>query len=114
MNARSFLRYILLTAAILGAVSAGAFPAETYTKSSRLAEGRWIKVRVDQTGMHFIPASTLRSWGFSTPSDVRVYGYGGARISDLLSASTYADDIPPAPAVYTDAGIYFYAVGPVT
>lgn len=49
MNARSFLRYILLTAAILGAVSAGAFPAETYAKTSRLAEGRWIKVRVDQT-----------------------------------------------------------------
>lgn len=114
MNARSFLRYIFLTVALLGAVCAGAFPAETYAKSSRLAEGRWIKVRVDKTGMHFIPASTLRSWGFTSPADVRVYGYGGARLSDLLSASTYADDVPPAPAVYTDAGIYFYAVGTVT
>lgn len=90
-----------------------ALPPDAYAAHSVLAEGSWSKISVETSGMHFIPASTLRSWGFSDPSRVRIHGYGGARITDLLSTETYTDDLPEVPALRTPQGIYFYATGPV-
>lgn len=103
---------LLLTALMPGAASA--FSTDKYATESALANGKWIKVSVESTGMHFIPASTLRSWGFSNPEKVRIHGYGGARIADLLSASGYIDDLPPVASRASASGVYFYAVGPVT
>lgn len=108
-----FLRSIYLSAAILlSAFCASAFSTDSYTTKSALAEGRWVKVSVESTGMHLISASTLRQWGFSSPEKVRIHGYGGAMLPDVLSADTYIDDLPQVPAVATWRGIYFYAVGP--
>lgn len=64
--------------------------------------------------MHFIPAATLRSWGLPDPMKVRIHGYGGARISDVLSVDTYTDDLPPVAVHATPDGVYFYGVGPVS
>lgn len=86
---------------------------DTYTQSSVLSSGRWVKVNVSQTGIHLITDSQLRSWGFSDPSKVNVYGYGGQRISDVMSATNYIDDLPQVPSVKTSRGIFFYAQGPV-
>ncbi len=108
-------RRLLVMAATLACASPGALalPPDTYAAHSVLAEGSWSKISVETSGMHFIPASTLRSWGFSNPARVRIHGYGGARIPDLLSAQTYTDDLPEVPALRTPRGIYFYATGPV-
>ena len=89
---------------------ASALPTDHYASSSRLAQGRWMKVRIDTDGLYRIPASTLRSWGFSDISRVRVFGYGGRRISNVLSASEYIDDLPMAPCELTDRGLVFYGV----
>lgn len=107
-----YILALLLTALMPGAASA--FSTDKYATESALANGKWVKVSVESTGMHFIPASTLRSWGFSNPEKVRIHGYGGARIADLLSASGYIDDLPPVASRASAAGVYFYAVGPVT
>lgn len=110
-------RYImsLRVAAVLfmgGAwLSAGAFAPESYAAESVLASGQWGKVAVTVTGMHFIDARTLASMGFSDPSTVSVHGYGGQRISDVLSADNFIDDLPEVPAVHTPDGIFFYARG---
>jgi len=108
--------YILICAipVIIGitAPDASAFDTDTYTGQSVLASGRWVKVSVDHSGLHILPAATLRSWGFSDPSRVRVYGYGGHRISDILSQSDYIDDLPQVTSAITDAGVVFYAAGP--
>lgn len=90
-----------------------AFDIDTYTTESALSSGRWIKVSVSSTGIHFIPASSLKSWGFSDIDAVAVYGYGGERIPDLLNNKTYIDDLPKVQAITTSDGIYFYAKGPV-
>jgi len=46
---------------------------------------------------------------------VRVCGYGGERIADILSKANYIDDLPVVPTVRTDNGsIVFYGVGPET
>ncbi|MCM1484154.1 MAG: type IX secretion system sortase PorU [Muribaculaceae bacterium] len=111
-----YIRHLaLITAFILTAVfRAHAFSESKYSTSSVLASGHWVKVSITDTGMHFIPAATLRSWGFSDVKRVHVHGYGAARIPDLLSSANYVDDLPEQPLHITDAGIYFYAVGPVS
>lgn len=97
---------------VLQPVIAFAFPVGTYTSSSRLAEGRWVKVAVTTTGMHLITTAELKSMGFDNPAKVGVYGYGGERISDYLSISKYIDDLPRVASVVTSRGLAFYASGP--
>ena len=98
-------------ALIAAALPARALDPATYTDKSRLATGRWVKISVPQEGLYRISSATLRRWGFASPADVRVFGYGGARIPDLLSAATYVDDLPVVTSVTSDEGITFYATG---
>lgn len=111
---RPILRYTLAAAMTLAAAThAAALPLGTYAESSALSSGRWVKVNVTQTGIHLITDAQLRSWGFSDPSKVNIYGYGGQRIPDALTAANYIDDLPLVPAVRTQRGIFFYAQGPL-
>ena len=92
-----------------------ALPLDTYAQSSRMESGLWVKISVPETGLYRITTAALKDWGFSNPSAVRVFGYGGARQSDILSAATYVDDLPLAPqATEASGAIVFYAQGPVT
>ena len=102
---------MIAVAAIIGLMPARAFESDTYSSGSVLAQGHWVKVSVAETGVHFIPASSLRSWGFSDPSKVKVYGCGGSPISNTLSKANYVDDLPQVQSHATSSGIYFYAVG---
>lgn len=109
------LHKIFMIAAAIAALAAyapriNALPAETYATQSRLSAGTWVKISVPETGLYRIPAATLRSWGFTDLTAVRVCGYGGARIPDALTASTYRDDLPPVTVNVSEAGIEFYAV----
>lgn len=103
----------LATIFILPSTASG-FTADTYSASSVLSAGRWVKVSVAESGLHFISTQTLRSWGFSNPENVRIYGYGGQRISDHLTRELYKDDLPLVHAETSATGIVFYALGPVT
>ena len=106
------LQHILAIILILcGLPHAAALDVSHYAETSRLAQGRWVKISVKNTGMHFISATMLRQMGFKDPVAVRVYGYGGARMSDLLSAETIIDDLPIVQTENTSTGIYFYARG---
>lgn len=87
------------------------FDLAAYTEKSVLAEGRWIKISVDQDGLYCISASRLRSWGFSDPEKVVIRGYGGRRQSDILNQGSYIDDLPAVQTVLTKKGIVFYGVG---
>ncbi len=102
-------------ALIISAITlkAGALDLSHYAEESALANGHWVKVSVAESGIYRIPASTLRSWGFSDPSKVRVYGYGGQRIADALTAENYIDDLPAVDISFAaDGSIVFYGVGP--
>lgn len=50
--------------------------------------------------------------GFSNPSKVNIYGYGGTRLSEYLSE--YVDDLPMIQCLHTSRGIIFYGVGPIS
>lgn len=113
MNSR-YLRYIFLILSLWAAASAVAFSPDIYTGHSVLSRGRWVKLSVEQTGMHLIPIADIRAWGFDNPGNVRVYGYGGRRIPDRLSLENYIDDLPMVQSEMTPRGIVFYAEGPLS
>lgn len=109
----TLLRCVVAMVAVGGcAHGAQAFDLSTYATTSALASGRWVKVSVDHTGMYMISNATLRTMGFNDPSRVVIYGYGGRRIADVMTSTSYIDDLPVAPQQYTDRGIVFYGVGP--
>lgn len=115
MNQYILFRISSLITMLLCVFSGMALDLSHYAGESKLASGQWVKISVDETGMHRIPASTLRRWGFSDPSAVRIYGYGGNRIADALTEANYIDDLPLVTSVAcADGSVIFYAVGPHT
>jgi hypothetical protein len=96
-------------------LSASALDLSKYTETSALATGSWVKVSIPESGIYAISKATLSRWGFSDPSRVRIYGYGGQLINDELSQNNYVDDLPMVQSVTTDNGsVVFYGVGPET
>ncbi len=86
----------------------------TWAENSVLAEGTWVKVALNDTedGIYQITYNQLRNWGFSKPSQVGVYGYGGHTLSESFSQN-HIDDLPEV-AAYHDKErqrILFYGHG---
>lgn len=94
-----------------GVGSAWAFDTATRAGSSKLATGRWVKVKVTESGIYAITAADARNWGMSDLSKVHVFGFGGAPISEKLT-SDIPDDLPQVPVLRTGDKILFYAQGP--
>lgn len=107
-----FTLTLIALAVLLFPMAAGAFSPDKYASESALATGKWVKIRVPSTGLYAIPVADLRRWGFNDPQKVRIHGYGGARMNELLSAENYIDDLPLLQSVVTDRGIVFWATGP--
>ncbi|MDE7407910.1 MAG: hypothetical protein K2M76_05765, partial [Muribaculaceae bacterium] len=103
---------LMAVVALIVPMTVHAFSPDVYASQSVLSSGRWIKVSVPSTGVYCISQATLRKWGFSNPSAVRVYGYGGARIKDYLTMDSYVDDLPQVATELSQRGLVFYAVGP--
>lgn len=119
MKNNSLQKILLCTSAaaatLLAPLSVRAIETTHYASHSALSQGRWVKVRVTSTGMYRIPAQKLKGMGFSDPSKVNVYGYGGRMISENLTAATQPDDLPMQQvARLDDGGLVFYGVGTVT
>jgi len=102
----------LLTFLLFPGSKASAFQKDFFATSSRLSEGRWVKISVSESGIHRLSVTDLRKMGFSDISAVRIFGYGGELIPNQMSSVTYKDDLPQVPAEVTSDGIYFYATGP--
>ena len=96
---------------LVASVNAHAFPADNYAAESVLAKGRWVKIKVSENGgIQHISPSTLKSWGFSNASSVKIFGYGGAPISLVLN-DTQIDDLVQVPVLVNSGHIYFHAQG---
>ena len=93
-----------------GAHHAMAFNTTHFADTSKLANGRWVKIQVGQTGIHEITADDARAWGFNDLSRVHVFGMGGMALSERLSEDR-PDDLPQLPVVRTDGKLLFYAQG---
>lgn len=102
----------IISIAIGNTFIAHALPTEHYAEHSVLSSGKWYKVSVSQSGIHEISYSQLKNWGFSDPSRVRIYGYGGNLLPETYSTDD-VDDLPQIPIVHNNNRILFYAQGTV-
>ena len=97
------------------AVTANALDKSYYAETSKLASGKWVKIAVKESGIYQITADDIRKWGLGSDlSQIHVFGYGGAPLSETMLGDNYADDLPQMPIVRTGDRILFYAQGPVT
>lgn len=103
---------LLLTGSFLAAIKAS--DGERYASRSVLAEGKWIKIKIEKTGIYEIPYSRLRSWGFD-PEKVSVHGYGGWPLEENFSSysTLYVDDLPAVAVGREKEKLLFYGRGPV-
>ena len=53
-----------------------AFPID-FKQESILSDGKWVKIKVTETGIHELSYQQLEEFGFDNPEDVKVYGNGG-------------------------------------
>lgn len=107
----------ILTTLLIGVCFA---KAHSYTSSSVLSEGTWVKIMVRQSGIYSISYDDIRKLGLD-PANIRVYGYGGAMLTQNFT-KTKIDDLPLVP-VYINKGsdgvfssgdnILFYGQGSV-
>ncbi|MCU4155005.1 type IX secretion system sortase PorU [Carboxylicivirga sp. A043] len=79
--------------------------------NSVLASGKWVKIKVSESGIHKIPYSVLSSWGFSNPQNVNVFGNGGNMLPRSNAAFRH-EDLTENAIIHQDNAIYFYAQGP--
>lgn len=94
--------------AIAGWLSASAFPADYYTDKSVLSEGKWVKVKVSESGVTEITEAELKEFGFSNPDAVKIFGYGGVALPTVLQTDL-KDDLEQIPVMRKNGKLYFYA-----
>lgn len=106
--------YLSLLLGLLGSTTLLA--AQRYADHSVLASGRWVKMRVPQTGIYQITDSLVSAAGFADASKVRVYGYGGAMQPEKITSAFLQlyDDLHEVPTFEQDGHRLFHAVGPVS
>ena len=83
-----------------------------YAAHSVLSEGRWVKLRVANNGIHMITHARLKKMGFNDPSKVRLFGYGGHMLSET-DPNQWKDDLCEVAVWRGNDRILFYANGSV-
>lgn len=108
----NIIRLILASVLMAGStLCASAFAVSHYADHSNLATGKWVKIRVTEKGVQQLTAAQLKAAGFDDPEAVRVYGYGGERLSEY--AATYnwpSDDLRQTYSSYIDGVLYFWGI----
>ena len=105
LSTRIFFASIL---AVAGWISAAALPADYYTGESVLSAGKWIKVKVSESGVTEITETELKAFGFTNPDQVKIFGYGGTPLPTVLQ-SNLKDDLEQIPVMRKNDKLYFYA-----
>lgn len=102
----------LAMVALVGTHLAHAYNPAIYAPTSKLATGKWVKITIPESGMYEITYEELSQMGFSNPAQVKLYGNGGNKISEVFTPSPY-DDLKRVPILRKNNKICFYGRGPV-
>lgn len=81
---------------------------ERYTRTSVLAEGRWVKISITADGMYRLTRSALKGMGFANPDNVRLYGHGGHRLAEVSDPETEYDDLQEVPLYKADDNTWLF------
>lgn len=110
MTSRRMTYYLCLLLSILCLPVAHALDSSGYRSSSVLAQGKWVKVKVCETGMQEIAVEELEKAGFDDPKKVVVFGYGGAvdKNGILSEENMFLDDLNPVYSEIINDKLVFY------
>lgn len=107
----------ILTCLTLGAAAllpATAQAAPAFPTKSVLAEGKWVKIHIGESGVYEITAEELAGMGFDNPQAVCVYGRGGTPQPTQFvnpGGEEYVSDLQPVAMKYAAGRLYFYGQG---
>ena len=100
---------VLMLAALSLPLMAG---IHSYTAQSVLESGKWVKIRVNESGVCRMSFSEIQSAGIN-PQQLRVFGYGGAqKLQDFSKPNI--DDLPQVPVFVGDNYVLFWVQGPIS
>ncbi|MBO7099703.1 MAG: type IX secretion system sortase PorU [Bacteroidaceae bacterium] len=75
--------------------------SKRYAAHSKLQKGRWVKISITTDGMYRLTRTALKNMGFSNPSKVHLYGYGGHLQNEVLFVGEEYDDMVEVPLYYS-------------
>lgn len=104
---RSCMKLMSVVILLCCAFAANAYPVTYYATTSKLASGRWVKIKVNKTGIHEITNEELVAMGFDNPSAVCVYGFGGVFLGNTFETSL-PDDLKAQPVYRMSDKLIFY------
>lgn len=105
-------RFVLALLLLCAGTPAGAYDFGTYPAHSQLSSGKWVKIKVKESGMYAITKSDIAKWGLSSLANVRVYGYGAMQQPESLSPNMIYD-LPQVPVLRIGEKVVFYGRGPI-
>lgn len=90
--------------------------ADRYADHSILASGHWAKIRVGESGFYQLTESVIRKAGFRDINKVKIYGYGGYLVPEILNDNYLRqnDDLKEVPSAIISGRRIFYGKGSVT
>lgn len=116
---RTLIISLALTLLSIIGVQAANAPLLNYkfAEKSVLSTGKWVRVTVPETGVYEISYDRLREMGFSDPTQVSVFGHGGAALpfnfrNKENNTDIYRDNPQPVGVLHTNNKLIFYGVGP--
>lgn len=72
---------------------------ERWKRNSVLASGKWHKIAIENDGIYALTPAFLQRMGITDLSRVKVYGYGGRMLNEVINADTDFDDLEEIPLV---------------
>ena len=92
-------------------INANALPR--YAEHSKLATGKWVKIRVKNEGVYQLTSATLKSMGFNNPDKVSLYGYNLPFLPEA-NIENLDDDLTEIPLYRKKNGtLLFYSCGTI-
>lgn len=111
MNIRTLVITLTMFVSAMIQTAAG---VHQWADNSALNEGYWVKVALDANydGIYQISYSQLKSWGFTSPEKVGIYGFGGHELPEKF-AIPHTDDLPEIAILHDSSHqrILFYGQG---
>ena len=101
----------LHTLLLLAILTLTASAQSRYAAHSKLASGKWVKIRVAQEGVYQLSSTTLKNMGFNNPDQVSLYGYN-LPILPEANIENLSDDLTELPLYRkSDGTLLFYSCG---
>jgi hypothetical protein len=85
---------------------------KTYAANSVLNTGKWVKIKINKSGVYKLTFNELRGLGIENPEKVRIFGNGG-KMLPINNNEKNPDDLIENSILVLNNAVYFYGEGPV-